>query len=57
MGMDIHMAIPIWVMEQKKMKITKEQAEVIKKYAKENGITIEQAINYAINILEQEMEN
>lgn len=39
------------------MKITKEQAATIKKYAKENNITVEQAINYAINILEQEMEN
>jgi hypothetical protein len=39
------------------MKITKEQAATIKKYAKENNITVEQAISYAVNILEQEMEN
>ena len=39
------------------MKITKEQAETIRKYAKENGITVEQAINYAVAFLEQEMEN
>lgn len=39
------------------MKITKEQVEIIKKYAKENGITVEQALNYAVGILEQEMEN
>ena len=39
------------------MKITKEQAATIKKYAKENSITVEQAISYAVNILEQEMEN
>ena len=38
------------------MKITKEQSEIIKKYAKENGITVEQAINYAVTILAQEME-
>lgn len=42
---------------QRNMKITKEQAETIKRYAKENGLTIEQAINYAVSILEQEMEN
>lgn len=38
------------------MKITKNQAEVIRKYAKENGITVEQAINYMVSFLEQEME-
>jgi hypothetical protein len=39
------------------MKITKEQSKIIKEYAKQNNITVEQATNYAINILEQEMEN
>jgi hypothetical protein len=37
------------------MKVTKDQAEIIKKYAKENGITVEQAINYMVSFLEQEM--
>jgi len=39
------------------MKITKDQEKIIKEYAKENKITIEQAINYAVTILKQEMEN
>jgi len=39
------------------MKVTKEQAATIKKYAKENNMTVEQVVNYVVTILEQEMEN
>lgn len=39
------------------MKTTKSQTEIIKKYAKENELTIEQVVNYMVSIIEQEMEN
>lgn len=39
------------------MKTTKEQNETIKKYAKENNLSVEQVVNYMVSILEQEMEN
>ena len=39
------------------MKTTKDQNEIIKKYAKENGLSVEQVVNYMVSILEQEMEN
>lgn len=39
------------------MKTTKAQNEVIKKYAKENGLTVEQVVNYMVSIIEQELEN
>jgi len=39
------------------MKVTKEQQKTIKDYAKENNLTVDQVINYVINILIQEMEN
>ena len=39
------------------MKITKDQEKIIKEYAKENNLTVDQAINYAVSILKQEMEN
>ena len=39
------------------MKVTKEQHKIIKDYAKENNLTVDQVINYVINILIQEMEN
>ena len=39
------------------VKITKDQEKIIKQYAKENGLTVEQVINYMIGFLVQEMEN
>jgi hypothetical protein len=39
------------------VKTTEEQMKVIKKYAKDNNLTIEKVVNYMISILEQEMEN
>jgi hypothetical protein len=39
------------------MKTTKTQNEVIKKYAKENGLTVERVVNYMVSIIEQELEN
>ena len=39
------------------MKVTKEQQKIIKDYAKENNLTVDQVINYVINILIREMEN
>ena len=38
------------------MKITKEQKETIKKYAKENNLTDEQVINYMVSLLDTELE-
>ena len=39
------------------MKVTKDQEKIIKQYAKENKLTVEQVINYMVSILQQEMEN
>ena len=39
------------------MKTTKEQEKIIREYAKENNMTIEQVINYTMTVLQQEMEN
>jgi hypothetical protein len=39
------------------MKLSKAQNKIIKKYAKENGLTVEQVINYMVSIIEQEMDN
>jgi hypothetical protein len=39
------------------MKITKEQEKIIKEYAKENNLTIDQVINYMVAFLQNEMGN
>jgi hypothetical protein len=36
--------------------LTKEQKKIFDDYAKENGLTFEQAVNYACSMLATEME-